>query len=68
MGSFFRRICAIGDLEALREDAHLLTYHYNGISYADVLDMTRRDREWHLERLIEQFKAEEKAHKRAARS
>jgi len=45
----------------------LLTYHNKGINYADVLDMTRRDREWHLERLIEQFEAEDRAHKKAMR-
>jgi hypothetical protein len=29
--------------------------------------MTRQDREWHLERLIEQFKTEEQANKKAMR-
>ncbi len=53
----------LGNRERLRDDIHCLTYWTN-MNRADVLDMTYSERQWHIERLVQQKKDESEAHKK----
>lgn len=50
-------------MKGLREDIHLLTW-YGHYSMSDILDMTPREREWFIDRLIKQAKSDAAAAKR----
>lgn len=53
--------------EAFREEVFHLVYGDAGFSFADVLDMTRAERRWFIERLVKKKREEAEAVEEAKR-
>lgn len=48
----------------IREEAFYLMYNIKGICYNDIVEMPPDEREWMVQRLMKQKKAEHKAYKK----